>query len=1258
MPVGSSLLFPLTLRDGGDGQGVNIVDEAFSSSTATALAAYPGVFEPTTAINPPQWIAVGCTDGSIFMLSHGARDNLGQLFPRQLPRMRPTSPVPSISSIKSSGNHFSPTNIVPSRSLAISDLSMDEAQAPMNFIDHDDEHKLRALLHTQSAPAPPKDREALPPAPPRRIDIATEQTTDKPSLKPPFQRTSNAAVLADTYPGSSLGSRNGTDEKSLYPYALRYHLYPPQTSSGNSTVFLEFINDGNLLLSLQTAGRLSVYSVLDGLCLISVDLGGPPRCQAPVGYENVPADSRLWEWKGLNIIPLSSLIVYITASDPFQFSQLDLPYTDTMSTTRVSCLKLNLHELRPFLVDDEAVEWLGEWIVQGPASASGAFSCPTDNNPDQVLCYRLSESHIFLVTPVNFLPKSSSGLLHRPVDDRGTNDASSNQLHLPRLPLSAIYRPFKIGGKLIPRRQASLYEHKKDDIHFLDNRVLLGDNISTPGIDLDGRQVKGERVGFLRIEGWGRKILWRQQSKDPYNSLGDGYLRVAPLSQLVHGLDLPRYAGSKRSLHQPITSLHVTLNYHVMKTLVVAGTADGTVSLWETGSLNLLKKWTIFHDALRYVITLPDPHPGRMHDCVLCMSISGTIAVISVETLQLLYVIPGSVAPLERIWVSANSILLLYGNSRTRLWDTNTLEFWRSMGQDQAMELLSQGGWFDAGPLEQQEPDFPCWSLGRLDSSAGALDVARTVIVDAWRLLGLAPVSASLPPTESDKTPEQAFGKGKRPEHPERPEHSPPSSGRDEAAMLAVSFLITQEETRYANFGAKTRHFSSALVGMYGYGGSVAIPAISCNTELSLIYKTRRLFALALAFRQAGLDPTKLINKLLSQAGLAQTPRESCPNISFPLLGSIWSQSSGEEKYVARYLFDAGATLLSDRAATDLFDEWQHYLPFLQADAHKQFPISALALFVVGNVAVEKYAICSPSTLIDVSRSIKLYMSDDQSPHRATAIDLCSRGFHIWRIYVNAMDLLRSLSRLAVGTPAQKDSTQLRNLVQLARTSVLQIAKANTPLFISTISLDIMDTNSVEYRSSTMQLIAYIIRRDRMILYPNLPRLVEAVVKSLDPNSSAREVVLDSAIEFLGQVVRTYASIDFYMPTQRLAVGTNEGALIMYDLKLASRLYVLDGHKQRLSACTFSPDGRRLITVSLEEGLVMVWKVGSSLVSFFMPGAPPRQGNSSSEPFKKFPITVRTDTTYEQLCDSLVFDWPGPRTARVTIGESVFTFAT
>jgi WD40 repeat protein len=72
----------------------------------------------------------------------------------------------------------------------------------------------------------------------------------------------------------------------------------------------------------------------------------------------------------------------------------------------------------------------------------------------------------------------------------------------------------------------------------------------------------------------------------------------------------------------------------------------------------------------------------------------------------------------------------------------------------------------------------------------------------------------------------------------------------------------------------------------------------------------------------------------------------------------------------------------------------------------------------------------------------------------------------------------------------------------------------------------------------------------------------------------------------------------------------------MYDLKTATRLYVLEGHRKRLAGISFSPDGRRLVTLCLEESLVLVWKVGSSFTSFFHPGAPPRQGHGGNDPYK------------------------------------------
>ena len=120
---------------------------------------------------------------------------------------------------------------------------------------------------------------------------------------------------------------------------------------------------------------------------------------------------------------------------------------------------------------------------------------------------------------------------------------------------------------------------------------------------------------------------------------------------------------------------------------------------------------------------------------------------------------------------------------------------------------------------------------------------------------------------------------------------------------------------------------------------------------------------------------------------------------------------------------------------------------------------------------------------------------------------------------------------------------------------------------------------------------------------------------------------MDSVVEnpFINRLRRFFPSfptVDFQKQTQRLALGTNEGAVIMYDLKTATRLYVLEGHKKRTTAISFSPDGRRLVTASLDDSMVLVWKVGSSFSSFFNPGAPPRQGGSGSEAYKSLPFNV------------------------------------
>jgi len=128
----------------------------------------------------------------------------------------------------------------------------------------------------------------------------------------------------------------------------------------------------------------------------------------------------------------------------------------------------------------------------------------------------------------------------------------------------------------------------------------------------------------------------------------------------------------------------------------------------------------------------------------------------------------------------------------------------------------------------------------------------------------------------------------------------------------------------------------------------------------------------------------------------------------------------------------------------------------------------------------------------------------------------------------------------------QKESISAQNVGPQARQAVLHVVTTDTGIFTTTLSLDVLHPHSLEHRKSVMQLVAFLIRKvglffsfhplnqifltpslslqKPLVVRPNLPKLMEAVVKSLDPNSTShRDAVQDAATEILGHVVKTCA---------------------------------------------------------------------------------------------------------------------------------------
>jgi hypothetical protein len=98
--------------------------------------------------------------------------------------------------------------------------------------------------------------------------------------------------------------------------------------------------------------------------------------------------------------------------------------------------------------------------------------------------------------------------------------------------------------------------------------------------------------------------------------------------------------------------------------------------------------------------------------------------------------------------------------------------------------------------------------------------------------------------------------------------------------------------------------------------------------------------------------------------------------------------------------------------------------------------------------------------------------------YRVLAIDLCSRGFQVWQNYVDAVENLRAL--FTFSTNASKHAITAQNVGAQARLAVLQIASSNTPLFMTTLGLDILHPRTVDHRKSVLQIVAFLIRKVRL----------------------------------------------------------------------------------------------------------------------------------------------------------------------------------
>ncbi|KAK1442665.1 hypothetical protein BgAZ_301830 [Babesia gibsoni] len=132
------------------------------------------------------------------------------------------------------------------------------------------------------------------------------------------------------------------------------------------------------------------------------------------------------------------------------------------------------------------------------------------------------------------------------------------------------------------------------------------------------------------------------------------------------------------------------------------------------------------------------------------------------------------------------------------------------------------------------------------------------------------------------------------------------------------------------------------------------------------------------------------------------------------------------------------------------------------------------------------------------------------------------------------------------------------------------------------------------YTETTIKLILQFTKLHVDLAVEYLPEIVVIIVRCLDPaNSSMRLLMLKPATSAVVYLVKSFPMVAFYQNTQRLAVGSTSGHVVIYDLRTATKCKVLGGIMKNVSSIAFSATGDYIAAYYKDEPCLVVWNCSS-----------------------------------------------------------------
>ncbi|KDO17227.1 hypothetical protein SPRG_17359 [Saprolegnia parasitica CBS 223.65] len=206
------------------------------------------------------------------------------------------------------------------------------------------------------------------------------------------------------------------------------------------------------------------------------------------------------------------------------------------------------------------------------------------------------------------------------------------------------------------------------------------------------------------------------------------------------------------------------------------------------------------------------------------------------------------------------------------------------------------------------------------------------------------------------------------------------------------------------------------------------------------------------------------------------------------------------------------------------------------------------------------------------------------------AAELLAKGLLLFRPHL--VDLAQLVVQLIPLTLDPSDDDRKR-LKQAAMRLLVELGTCEAASVLVVLQQEMSTSDrSYAYREGVLVYLMTWVNLQYLLMARHLPAVIETILCCLDPTKpDRRKKCLAMSTKCLHDLVKRFPMVDFHKTTQRLAIGTMEGVVLLYDLRTATKWRVLDGHTTALSAVLFRKDGAMLVSYAAREASVRWWNV-------------------------------------------------------------------